>query len=159
MTAPYQRHSRTSKEAAERLETARTLEADILIYLASAIQGLTGDELHQLLESKHIGLQAGTISARLRGLEIKGDIFKTKHTRTTRMNRSANVWKSKVWTSPDEILNETRDDIDAIRRERDEYKQLLGVLMTHYSNQSLAYVEIASMISETLNRWDTYHDK
>ena len=80
------------------------MEADILRFLEHYPSGFTADELQEAFEGKlHPGVQAGTIAARLRGLELKEQILKTKETRRTRSNRQAQVWKHPRHCTPSEI--------------------------------------------------------
>jgi aspartate-semialdehyde dehydrogenase len=105
MTQPYQKHSDTSRMAAESLETAETMEGEILALLASAgAEGMIGDDIALVLAKSHPTLQSGTIAARLRGLELKGKACQTIHTRLTRNNRQAHVWKLPEHTLKMEVL-------------------------------------------------------
>jgi len=95
-TPGFQAHSDTSRAAAERLQSAESMERDIFDVLDAYDSGWTGDELAEYLETRgHAGVQTGTVAARLRGLELKGLAVKTKETRLTRSNRKAHVWLSK----------------------------------------------------------------
>lgn len=88
-TAPYQKHSETSKEAAELLNP-ENLRNDIKLKIDSRGDfGFTGDELSSLLK-----IVPGTVSARLIELERKGLIVRTTKTRLTRFNRRACVYVS-----------------------------------------------------------------
>lgn len=100
----FQKHSSTSRAAAEQLTTAGSMEHDIYQLLdewgpaAHIVPGYTGDELTERLEAPHYGyagVQTGTIAARLRGLELKGLAVKLEETRPTRSNRQAHAWVSK----------------------------------------------------------------
>jgi len=88
MSNPYQKHSATSKEAAEKLTTADTLRnwifQDIRIH---AEYGRTGDEL-----ANQFACAPGTISARLIELERAGLIVKNGKTRLTESRRNAAVY-------------------------------------------------------------------
>lgn len=88
---PYQSHSKTSKIAAEQNVNATRQASEIFrIIHFSGIEGRTGDEL-----SSTLGIVQGTISARLRGLEMDGIIVKTTKVRPTRSSRPANVYVTK----------------------------------------------------------------
>lgn len=89
----YQAHSETSAAAARRLTTAESMESEIMDLLEGYETGFTGDQLAVLLDGRgYPGVQIGTVSARLRGLEHKGLAIRTALTRKTRTGREANVW-------------------------------------------------------------------
>ena len=94
-TPGYQKHSATSKDAARRLTSQGTMEKTIFDLLDVYDHGWTCDELHaHLTERGHSNLQAGTVAARLRGLELKGAVSCSDEERLTRNKRRANVWYS-----------------------------------------------------------------
>lgn len=94
-TPGFQAHSDTSREAAERLTTAEDMESRIYALLDTYESGWTCDELAAYLsEHGYPSIQAGTVSARLRGLETKGRAVQSLETRQTRANRPAHVWYS-----------------------------------------------------------------
>jgi len=85
---PYQRHSETSKEAAEKKTDAKDDRRTILgMIYAVKLDGLTNDEI-----SLRMGRDSSFYSPRLIELERSGDIVKLKQTRKTRSNRNANVY-------------------------------------------------------------------
>ena len=90
----FQTHSDTSREAAERLTTGESMEAEIADLLDTYHEGWTGDEIVVRLSTEYPMIQAGTVSARLRGLEHKGMAVQTILTRLTRSGRRAQVWMS-----------------------------------------------------------------
>ena len=94
-TLGYQSRSETSRMAAEQCTTAASLEKNILAYLDAEPHGFIGDNFAFLLD-----IPIGTASARLRGLELKGHIFKTEETRLTRSNRKAFVYRSTKYLDP-----------------------------------------------------------
>lgn len=134
-TAGFQKHSETSRKAADELTSQHSMENDIFRYLEEYPSGFTADELQEALTDKHPGVQAGTIAARLRGLELKGRIKKTRETRLTRNRRQAQVWKhpkhvkaeDMIAAQPVKSLN--RDEVDdsaALAQaiaERDKYRK------------------------------------
>lgn len=135
-TAGYQSHSKTSKEAADKLTSQHSMEDDIFRYLEFYPSGFTADELQEALTDKHPGVQAGTIAARLRGLELKGRIKKTNETRLTRNRRQAQVWKHPKHASESELIaaqpvkarenDEPQNDALAqVMAERDKYRKAL----------------------------------
>lgn len=87
----YQKHSETSREAAEKLETGDTLRAavyeDIEFWKK---HGRIGDEI-----AENLSTPSAVIAARLRELETMGRIIKTDGKRLTRSRRSANVYVTK----------------------------------------------------------------
>lgn len=88
MHTPYQKHSETSRESAEKLSTADSLRSSILEVISSRFNlGMTGDEL-----SINFSIAPGTISARLIELERSGKIIKTKMRRLTQAKRNAFVY-------------------------------------------------------------------
>ena len=136
-TAGFQKHSRTSRAAADALTSQHSMEADIFRYLEHYPSGFTADELHEALLDKHPGVQHGTIAARLRGLELKGQIKKTKETRLTRNRRQAQVWKHPKHVTADDLIaaqpvksrESDEPDNDAaltlVIAERDKYRKAL----------------------------------
>ena len=118
-TPGFQQHSETSRAAADSLTTQHSMEADILRFLEHYPSGFTADELQEAFEGKlHPGVQAGTIAARLRGLELKEQILKTKETRRTRSNRQAQVWKHPRHCTPSEIAGAEPDMAKAEANEK-----------------------------------------
>jgi len=94
MSLAYQTHSDTSREAAENNTKASAQRDKILgILHCAGIVGSTGDELSVMLN-----VTPGTISARLRDLELAGQIVKTANKRKTRSNRTANVYMTSSTT-------------------------------------------------------------
>jgi len=91
-TAGYQKHSSTSKEAADRLTSMKTMEDDIISILKNYPYGLIADELVDYLKPDYPTTHQGTVAARLRGLELKGKAVKTDATRKTRNDRPAHIW-------------------------------------------------------------------
>lgn len=82
MTAPYQKHSETSKDAAEKVDV-NYQERIILDYLKTrGVSGATGDEISQVF-----GIPIGTASARIVGLRNKKKIETTNIKRQTRSGR------------------------------------------------------------------------
>jgi len=85
---PYQDHSETSKEAAEKKTDAKADRAKILEMIdIQGFVGLTNDEI-----SQRLGKNSSFYSPRLIELERAGDIAKLEGTRKTRSNRNANVY-------------------------------------------------------------------
>jgi hypothetical protein len=132
-TPGYQSHSQTSKAAAYALTSKDSMEADILRYLEGYPSGFTADELREAFEGKHPDVQAGTIAARLRGLELKNLIRKTKETRPTRNNRQAHVWKHPRHATFHEVIPPRNSHNISVRtsyeihltNERDKYKRAI----------------------------------
>lgn len=88
-TAPFQKHSETSQAAADAiLGEAGTIRAMVFGYLVSCkFSGATQDQVSEALD---MGPQ--TACPRLRELEMKGAIVKTKAKRKTRSGRQAFVY-------------------------------------------------------------------
>lgn len=85
----FQRLSDTSREAAESVkDSARTKRGKILAEMQRVpLCGMTIDEAAVLLKC-----QTGTASARMRELELHGDIQKTTQRRRTRAGKTAVVY-------------------------------------------------------------------
>lgn len=136
-TAGFQKHSKTSRMAADELTSQHSMEDDIFRYLEFYPSGFTADELQEALTDKHPGVQAGTIAARLRGLELKGRIKKTKETRLTRNRRQAQVWKHPKHVKAEDLIaaqpvkqreadgEPDNDALVAITAQRDRYRKAL----------------------------------
>lgn len=92
--APYQRHSETSKEAAERIEpNLASLRGKVLAYIRNCgHRGATDDEVQ-------IALCMNPSTQRPRRIELWtwGWVRKTDRTRATRSGRSATVWVADDW--------------------------------------------------------------
>jgi len=113
---PYQKHSQTSKEAANRNVRAPQQEAIIFALIASGgTQGMCAYEL-----CNRTCIRAGTVSARLRGLELKGSIVKTKRTRTSpESNRAQSVYVTTAFATPEDTLK---------AKERSRLNEMEGIL-------------------------------
>lgn len=85
-TAGFQSHSETSRDAAAKLD-ASTLRGKILERLGDYRTGLTIDDISIIFD-----IVPGTASARLRELEMAGNVVKTKEKRLTRYKRKAFVY-------------------------------------------------------------------
>lgn len=92
-TPGFQSHSRTSQAAAESINVS-SMEGRVLHCLDRACEyGMTADEIQQdLIAFAWPHVQAGTVGARLRGLELKGIAVKIEETRNTRTGKAAFVW-------------------------------------------------------------------
>ena len=85
---PFQRHSETSRAAAESMEPAAfTLQFKVLDAIRSSADGLTDEEL-QL----GIPMAQNTERPRRRELERAGKIRDSGRTRPTKSGRAATVW-------------------------------------------------------------------
>lgn len=94
-TAGFQSHSRTSQAAAESINVS-SMEGRVVFCLDRAGgYGATADEIQQDLLCFWPHVQAGTVGARLRGLELKGVAVKVDETRETRTGKQAFVWVKK----------------------------------------------------------------
>jgi len=90
---PYQDHSETSKQAAEKKTDAKDDRRIILGMIKTAgVRGLTNDEI-----SEFLGKDSSFYSPRLIELERLGDIFKLRQTRKTRKDRNANVYVTSLF--------------------------------------------------------------
>ena len=158
-TAGYQKHSATSSMAADELTSQHSMEADIFTLLETYPSGFTADELQDALTDKHPGVQAGTIAARLRGLELKGRIKKTKETRLTKNRRQAQVWKHPSHVKADDLIAaqpiKTRDidepdnaALALVIAERDKYRKALE------SCRGRSYKTIIGIIATALSQPD-----
>ena len=123
-TPGYEAHSDTSKAAAAGLSTQASMEDDILKQLEGTPQGLIADELWPILQISHKTVHAGTIAARLRGMELNGMIRKIKQTRKTRNNKQAHVWKHPKHATPDEVMTMKAKETKAVEAD-DKYKLAL----------------------------------
>lgn len=115
---PYQPHSETSKEAADRLTSKRHMYGVILTsLLAAETEGLTGDELLGRFSPE---THRGTVSARLIELEREGEIVKTNRTRKSRLNRPSSIYVlSKFATETDRLPPKKRQrskDVAALEK-------------------------------------------
>lgn len=91
-TAPYVKHSETSKEAAEAIEPkVSALQGMVLKYIQSkGLLGATDQEVQTAL-----GMTGNTQRPRRRELEIMRLIVDTKITRKSASGRNATVWIAK----------------------------------------------------------------
>ena len=107
VSAPFQSHSPTSREAAESIAPdLGRLEQMVFDALRGAgTWGRTCDELEVLLDMKH-----QTASARLIGVEQQGAICKLARTRLTRSGRNAAVYVIKA-DRGDQPLHEKRSPL------------------------------------------------
>lgn len=85
-TEGFQKHSETSAEAAASIDCS-TLRGKILDRLDIFTAGLTIDDISNIFD-----IVPGTASARMRELEIAGQVIKTKLKRKTRAGRNAFVY-------------------------------------------------------------------
>lgn len=98
-TPGYQKHSDTSKAAAGLAAKSQASREDEILSLLRQGDingtGYTADEIHEILSEDDPLLQAGTIAARLRGLELKNKAVKAAATRMTRSGSPAHPWFTK----------------------------------------------------------------
>lgn len=95
MIAPYQKHSETSREAAQLYENGDNLRAEVLRHIKSC--GIEGAICYDIAEI--FGIVQGTIAARLIELERDNKIIKTMRQRKTGHNRNAYIYVvPSVWT-------------------------------------------------------------
>lgn len=86
---PAQKHSPTSKAAAEKIKKAiGPLHKEILAHLRNCIDGATDEEMQTNLE-----MSANTQRPRRRELELLGRVINTGTTRKTKSGRDAAVWR------------------------------------------------------------------
>ena len=84
----YVRGSETSKEAAESIrEKAPSMKQRVSAVLESRANGLTDEELEQILEWRH-----QTVSARRRELVLEGAVKDSGRKRPTTSGRNATIW-------------------------------------------------------------------
>ena len=84
----YQKHSSTSKAAAESVApTAATMRDKVIRLLGHSADGFTIDQIAVFLKC-----QTGTASARMRELELSGLITKSDKTRLTRAKKSSKIY-------------------------------------------------------------------
>lgn len=128
-TAGYQKHSETSIEAAENLQGADTLRHAIHHAVkCSTNRGRTSDEL-----SEYFDIPASTIGARVRELELKGNLIKTAMKRKTRYKRNAFVYVVPMHFKPEmgrSTIKEKPKDIMLIEQEHHRMKQALIDIIT-----------------------------
>ena len=100
MTLPYQKHSETSKRAAERNTTAANIRSEVLaIIINSHFEGCISDEIAEMMDKV-----PNMIASRLQELELAGFIIKLTETRKTRSNRNANVYVARNYIACRETL-------------------------------------------------------
>lgn len=120
-----QKHSATSMEAARRnVSAGKQREAIMAHIVAMATIGATGDEIAQ-----KFNIIPGTVSARLRDLEIEGRIVKTSATRLTRSKRPANVYVSRETFRFGTFTADTRKSLTEAETMRREISRLRGGIM------------------------------
>lgn len=107
-TLPYQSHSETSKEAAEKKTDAGADRKKILNMIrAKENFGLTNDQI-----SERLGHDSSFYSPRLIELERAGDIVKLTFTRHTRKKRQANIYVCSEFRYGREIIPVKQETID-----------------------------------------------
>jgi uncharacterized protein YukE len=116
-TAGFQAHSETSRQAAETTSAAQSRYRVKRKILEKQWRGATGDELADELNELN-----GTISARLRELELNNEIVKTNKKRKTRRDKNANVYVCKEFFTED-MGRDTVKPID--QRKRNEIVKIL----------------------------------
>lgn len=128
-TLPYQKHSETSRMAAEQCSTVESLSALIWEeFKKVGHYGLIADEI-----AVKYKIQAGTVAARFRGLEQEGAIVKTTNKRKTSRDRWAHVYvtvhifNEGIFTAaPTKENSDTKEKmaalIDFVRFARDHYR-------------------------------------
>jgi len=104
MNTPYQKHSETSKEAANSASTKKAREQIFEVLNYRAARGATADELSQLLD-----IDQNTVAARLRGMQLDGVMIRTLVKRKTRYNRDAHVCVLSPYYSDEMGRAETKD--------------------------------------------------
>lgn len=88
MTLPYQKHSETSKQAAERNTTAANIRSEVLdIIINSHFEGCISDEIAEMMDKV-----PNIIASRLQELETAGLVVRLEATRKTRSKRNANIY-------------------------------------------------------------------
>lgn len=86
-TPPHQKHSPTSREAADRIEpTTGTKRAQVLRYIHNS-GGATDEEIQDALR-----MNPSTQRPRRRELQLQGTVVDSGNTRLTRSKRRAVVW-------------------------------------------------------------------
>lgn len=90
---PYQKHSETSKAAAKAYDS-KSLENLVMKHIyANGEYGATNNEILMYVRRDRIDPSPGTIAARLKGLQDKGYIIKTRRTRNSaRTGRAQSVY-------------------------------------------------------------------
>ena len=100
MTLPYQKHSQTSKEAAEKNTTAANIRSDVLAIIINAnFEGCISDEIADLMDKI-----PNMIASRLQELETAGLIVRMTKTRKTRSKRNANIYVGRNYLQGRETL-------------------------------------------------------
>lgn len=89
-TLPFQRHSATSRAAAESVVNAGTLREKVRDFIADSDDGATDEEVQIGL-----GLSGNTVRPRRRELEKAGHVVDSGRTRATQSGRQAVVWIAK----------------------------------------------------------------
>lgn len=122
-TVGYQGHSETSREAA-RLVKAEGMRNEVLKKVRmETFNGATADEI-----SEDLDIPQSTIAARLRELELKQWVIKTKVKRKTRHNRNAYVYVVPAYFSQEMGRASVKDapsDIIKLQAEHKRYKDAL----------------------------------
>ena len=89
-TLPFQKHSATSRAAAESVVNAGTLRALVRDFIATSEDGATDEEVQTAL-----GLAGNCQRPRRRELQKAGHVIDSGRTRATQSGRQAVVWIAK----------------------------------------------------------------
>jgi DNA-binding MarR family transcriptional regulator len=148
----YQKHSDTSRAAAETNTTANMQRIKIYEYIFNKdAYGATGDEL-----SEYFNIVPGTISARLRDLECDGVIVKTLNRRKTRFEKMATVYVSKDIAEKRNIQTESGKKESDLKSLQDENARMRLALLEilnfrRKNNVSINDIEAQRIAKKGLN--------
>lgn len=134
-SAGFQKHSDTSIEAAKKVDAA-TLRLEVSMRISEAGRlGCTADEISEQLDTPQ-----STIAARMRELELKRQVIKTKQKRKTRYNRNAYVYVTPAYFSPDmgraRVKDETPCDILKLQADNKRMREALKFIANYSENNS-----------------------
>lgn len=125
----YQKHSDTSREAAENNTSAGAQREQVYEFIYTRHgQGATADEVRQYLLQRKLIHPNSVIGARVRELELKGRIVKTKTKRKTIAGRQANVYVTKEIFSMGGYERDTvkdSTDYEKLRQENERMREAL----------------------------------
>lgn len=148
--AGFQSHSETSCEAAEKLSNASQQRDNVLSVIRDADnEGATTDFVRNALLIAGKIHENSVMSARVRELELHGDIVKTTVKRKTKAGRNANVYVTK------NVFARGRHRQDAVKEapahkvpsnQKERLKELLNSFYHEHDGSFIAIEETANKI-------------
>lgn len=140
VTAGYQAHSQTSKEASTKVNAGQQ-RAQVLKYIHDcANYGATTDQIKIHLLKSGLIHENSVMSARVRELELSGHIIKTTRKRKTKAGRFANVYVTKatfdIMGYEKETTKEKPIDIIKLEQEHARMKEALKAIVENIEYES-----------------------